>query len=93
MANVELAQPFLSTIDSKKDVILSGSGFGDNKTYRTEECLPADCYTLVLKDDYGDGMSCGNTGAYKLVVDGKVEEERDSHDFGDRITFKFGDCR
>eukprot|EP00980_Cylindrotheca_fusiformis_P003918 scaffold869_cov150-Cylindrotheca_fusiformis.AAC.3 len=74
-------------------VVLSGEDYSDNRAYRTEKCIPRDCYSLTIFDSYGDGLSeGGNNPGYRLQIDGQTIEEAGGEDFGDSTTMDFGSC-
>eukprot|EP00980_Cylindrotheca_fusiformis_P006433 scaffold1375_cov137-Cylindrotheca_fusiformis.AAC.22 len=80
-------------VNAKGEKVLSESGFANHSKYITQECIPNSCYWMTIYDTYGDGLSEGdnNTG-YKLVVDGRVEQEAGGVDFGVEVDFEFGNC-
>lgn len=58
-------------LNESDEVVASGGTYPnapDGSTLGIDLCLPDGCYTLVVKDSYGDGMCCryGN-GAYTLT--------------------------
>ena len=55
--------------DNNGTVVANGSNYtGAGSTKNITKCLPLGCYTLVMKDSYGDGMCCNyGNGSYKLV--------------------------
>jgi len=50
-------------------VVASGANYtGAGSTKNITKCLPIGCYTLTMKDSYGDGMCCSyGNGSYKLI--------------------------
>lgn len=56
--------------DSSNQIVASGGTYGsqaDGSTLVITETLPVGCYSLVVKDTYGDGMCCAwGTGSYSL---------------------------
>ncbi len=52
-------------------------------------CLPSGCYSLIMKDDFGDGMCCNFQGGYYTLTDaeGTILAEGDS--FGDEEITNF----
>ena len=56
--------------NSSGQVVASGGTYGsqaDGSTLVINENLPAGCYSLIVKDTYGDGMCCAwGTGSYSL---------------------------
>lgn len=56
--------------NSSGQVVASGGTYGsqaDGSTLVINENLPAGCYSLIVKDTYGDGMCCSyGTGSYSL---------------------------
>jgi len=58
---------------SSGDIVASGGTYedeADGSTLSIPMCLDSDCYTLTVKDSYGDGMCCNyGEGSYSLVID------------------------
>ncbi|PHS09784.1 MAG: hypothetical protein COA88_04225 [Kordia sp.] len=57
--------------DDTGAIVTSGGTYGnqaDGSLLTIEECLPIGCYSLTVKDSYGDGMCCAyGDGLYTLV--------------------------
>jgi len=57
--------------DDNGAVVASGGTYGtqaDGSTLNITKCLPIGCYSLVMKDAYGDGMCCSyGNGSYTLT--------------------------
>lgn len=89
--------------DENNTVLYSGSNYplGSNTNYLAEEtfCLPNGCYTLILKDSYGDGVegsvhaTCDYDGSMILtqVADGLVlaHLSESNANFGSEVSFNF----
>jgi hypothetical protein len=63
-------------------VLYSGTGYVDDNpiTINLDFCLDYDCYTFIINDSYGDGMTgCsaanGGAGTYQILYNGTVEAE------------------
>ncbi len=57
-------------LNSNNAEVTTGGPFTDvtgGQTFTSSICLPAGCYTFVLKDSYGDGMSDGGASAFTLT--------------------------
>ena len=74
--------------------VVRGSGYDSNQQYTKKKCIPADdCYTLKLKDSYGDGLSAGGKNpGYTLKIDGEVIEKEGGIDYGYKKVIEFGSC-
>ena len=81
-------------LDGRGRTINSGSSYGNGQTIRTLECLLADdCYTLDVRDSYGDGLSTINNAGYTVIVDGsQVAKVTSSQDSWSRKEHSFGSC-
>ena len=81
------------TNDSTGLEVIVGTNLGDDASYRIQECLPQDCYTLALRDSFGDGLISGGTNpGFRLVVDGQLIAEASGEDFGFQVLMEFGSC-
>ena len=77
-------------VNSSGAVVASGSGYGNNKDYEENYCLPADCYTFTIFDEFGDGMCCEQgEGFYRLFFNGKRVKK--GGNFGSSESTEFGD--
>lgn len=69
------------------DVVYASAGFSSVTSYINDICLPNGCYTLNMRDNYGDGMfasgSGGIDGDYTLVdADGNTLASLSNTNFG-----------
>jgi len=57
-------------------------------------CLPSGCYTLIMKDDFGDGMCCNFQGGYYNLTDaeGTVLAQGDSFGTEEITNFCIAGC-
>jgi len=77
----------------QSDEILRGENYDSDTEYTAKQCIPKQCYTITIFDDYGDGLSTGGTNpGYRLVVDGTVVAEAGGVNFGYQRAIQFGDC-
>ncbi|MFL1895662.1 endonuclease [Aquimarina sp. 2-A2] len=57
--------------NSSNQIVFSGGTYGsqaDNSTLTLTRTLEEDCYTLIFKDSYGDGICCSyGNGSYQLT--------------------------
>jgi len=57
--------------DITGSVVFSGDSYGnqaDGSLLTISECLPVGCYSITVKDSYGDGMCCAyGNGLYRLI--------------------------
>ena len=50
-------------------IVLSGDGYGNNEQHNIIQCIPAKCYSFVIKDSSHDGMTdC--YGGYSVRLNG-----------------------
>ena len=58
--------------DAADIVVHSGAGYGNEQTYTIPVCLATECYTFVINDSYGDGISgngCGQGAGNYFITD------------------------
>ena len=62
--------------DASNALYSEGGTYGsqaDGSTINLEGCLPYGCYSLVMKDQYGDGICCSyGNGSYSLTANGST---------------------
>ncbi|CAB9517498.1 peptidase M4 thermolysin [Seminavis robusta] len=67
----ETSWELIDTLDPS-NVVLSGADFEDSKTYEWHKCIPANCYTFVIKDSAEDGLCCDyGSGSYSVSFGGQ----------------------
>ena len=55
--------------NSSGATVQSGNGYNNNQTYTFNWNLPADSYTFIINDSYGDGICCAyGNGSYTLTA-------------------------
>jgi hypothetical protein len=53
--------------------VMAGAGFLSEKAYNASMCLPSNCYTVSIRDSFGDGICCSyGTGQFNFTVNGKI---------------------
>lgn len=80
--------------DSSNNVVASGGTYAsqaDGSTLNIDVELPDGCYSLVMKDSYGDGMCCSyGNGSYSLSENGNVLASGGSFDSSETKSFCVG---
>jgi hypothetical protein len=77
-------------VNSQGQVVVGGDDLDSGRAYDTRQCIPNDAYTLTIYDSYGDGLCCGISPGYTLVVDGNDIQQGGAVDFGGEISVDFG---
>lgn len=80
--------------DSGNAIVASGGTYGsqaDGSTLNVNVDLPAGCYSLVMKDAYGDGMCCSyGNGSYALTDGGTTLASGGSFNSSETSSFCVG---
>ncbi|CAB9517499.1 Thermostable alkaline protease [Seminavis robusta] len=87
----ETSWELIDTLDPS-NVVLSGADFEDSKTYEWHKCIPANCYTFVIKDSAEDGLCCDyGSGSYSVSFGGQEIAKSDGV-FASRQAVSMGYC-
>jgi len=71
--------------------IVNGGNYDNDQSYNVKRCIAQGCYTMTIRDSYGDGLSVGGSNpGYVLRIDGSVEQQAGGNDFGSETSFTFG---
>jgi len=78
------------------DIVSSGGPYNDNlanTVINVEECLTTDTkYRFVIYDSYGDGLTEGNGGNYKIYYDDKKVGQGSDFTYEDDLEFGNPNC-
>jgi len=81
-----------SVKNNSNQVVSSGNGYENNKTYTKAICLTDGAYSFEIKDSYGDGICCSNgNGSFTLESDGKVLGSGGDFNQSQTVSFTLGD--
>jgi len=73
-----------NVIDNKNDY----ESTNPESFYKKEICIPKSKYSFKIKDEYGDGLTAGGNGYYRVTYDGAIVGGRS--DYKDKDKVKFG---